>query len=70
MNIEQLKGQWKQFSGTAKERWGELTDDDLTEVKGEFDQLVGKVQQRYGIAKEEARSQVNEWMNDLRDSTD
>lgn len=63
MNIEQLKGQWKQFRGDAKERWGELTDDDLKEVQGEFDQLVGKIQERYGIAKEDAHSQVNDWLN-------
>lgn len=66
MNIEQLRGQWNQFQGKAKERWGELTDDDLTEIRGEFDQLIGKVQERYGVAKEDARHQVNEWLENLR----
>jgi len=29
MNVDQLKGKWKQLRGEAKERWGRLTDDDL-----------------------------------------
>ena len=53
MNWDQIKGNWKQFSGEARKQWGKLTDDDLTVAKGERDLLVGKVQERYGIAKEE-----------------
>lgn len=69
MNIEQLKGQWNQLRGNAKEQWGELTDDDLTEVEGEFDQLVGKIQEHYGIAKEDARLQVNGWLSTQSEPT-
>ncbi|MGB7339438.1 MAG: CsbD family protein [Phototrophicaceae bacterium] len=69
MNIEMLKAQWTDFRGQAKERWGELTNDDLMEVEGEFDQLVAKVQERYGIAKAEAREEVNEWLSNIRQTT-
>lgn len=69
MNIEMLKSQWTNFQGQAKERWGELTNDDLMQVEGEFDQLVAKVQERYGIAKAEAREEVNKWLSDLREPT-
>ena len=61
MNWDQIKGNWKQFTGQAKQQWGKLTDDDLTVVAGKRDELVGKVQERYGIAKEEAEKQVKEF---------
>ncbi len=65
MNWDQIKGNWKQFSGSARKQWGKLTDDDLEVAKGERDVLVGKVQERYGIAKEEAEKQVREWESRL-----
>ncbi|MCA9158824.1 MAG: CsbD family protein [Planctomycetales bacterium] len=61
MNWDQIKGNWKQFTGQAKQQWGKLTDDDLSVVAGKRDELVGKVQERYGIAKEEAEKQVKEF---------
>ena len=61
MNWDRVEGNWKQFSGKVKEKWGKLTDDDLTVIEGNKDQLVGKVQERYGIAKDEAQKQVDEW---------
>jgi len=61
MNWDQLKGNWKQFSGKVKEKWGKLTDDDLTTVAGQRDQMLGLIQRRYGIAKEEAEKQLDEF---------
>jgi uncharacterized protein YjbJ (UPF0337 family) len=57
----QVKGNWKQFTGSVQENWGDLTNDDLTTIKGERKQLVGKIQERYGIAQSEAEKQVDEW---------
>lgn len=62
MNTEQLKGSWNRLQGLAKEKWGELTDDELTQAKGERDKLVGLVQQKYGKAREEAEREVDEWI--------
>ena len=61
MNWDQVKGDWKQFRGKIREKWGDLTDDDLDRIAGKRDQLIGKVQERYGIAKEEAEKQVREF---------
>ena len=60
MNSDQIKGNWKQFVGKAKEKWGRLTDDDWKVVEGKRDQLVGKIQERYGIGREEAERQLRE----------
>lgn len=61
MNWDQVAGNWKQFHGTVKAKWGKLTDDDLTYVNGKRDQLVGRIQERYGIAKDEAERQIRDW---------
>lgn len=61
MNWDQLEGKWKQLKGSAKERWGKLTDGDLDQINGKRDKLIGKLQERYGMAKEEAEKQSNEW---------
>jgi uncharacterized protein YjbJ (UPF0337 family) len=63
MNWDQVSGQWKQFKGKVKEKWGDLTDDDLDKIEGRREQLVGKIQQRYGIAKDEAEKRVDQWIN-------
>ncbi|MDX1981595.1 MAG: CsbD family protein [Bryobacteraceae bacterium] len=68
MNWEQLEGKWHQFAGSAKERWGKLTDDDWKEVAGKREQLVGRIQERYGIAKEDAEAQAEEWSKRFRES--
>ncbi len=57
MNKDQLKGQWSEVKGKVKERWGKLTDDELTQINGQYDQLIGKIQQRYGCRKEQAEEQ-------------
>ena len=64
MNKDQASGNWKQFKGTVKEKWGKLTDDDLTVVEGKRDQLVGKIQERYGYKKEEAEKELKAWETD------
>ena len=60
MNTDQMKGNWKQLVGKAKEKWGKLTDNDWQIVEGKRDQLVGRIQERYGIARDEAERQIAE----------
>ncbi len=61
MNWDRIEGNWKQFTGQAKEKWGQLTDDDLTKINGQRDQLEGLLQQRYGYAKDKAKEEVDTW---------
>ena len=67
MNWDQLEGKWKQFTGSARERWGKLTDDDLDAIQGRKEILVGRLQERYGIAREEADRQADEWSRQVFD---
>jgi uncharacterized protein YjbJ (UPF0337 family) len=61
MNWDRIEGNWKQFKGKAKERWGRLTDDELDIIAGRRDQLLGSLQEQYGIGKDEAEAQVREF---------
>src|ERR1700722_5478643 len=69
MNWDQIQGKWKQSTGVIKEKWGNLTDDDLTVIAGKKDQLVGKIQERYGIAKDAAEKQVDEFTSSYNTSS-
>lgn len=61
MNWDQISGNWKQFSGKVREKWGDLTNDDLALIEGKRDQLVGRIQERYGLAKDAAEKEVKDW---------
>jgi len=63
---EKIQGNWKQFTGSVQERWGELTDDEVAQMQGEREQLAGKLQEKYAIAKEEANRQIDEWAENLK----
>jgi uncharacterized protein YjbJ (UPF0337 family) len=65
MNSDTIKGKWKQITGKVKEKWGKLTDDDLTVAEGSRDYLAGKIQERYGITRDVAHEQVREFEKSL-----
>ena len=52
INAQELQGQWNTLRGRVKERWGQLTDDDLQIQAGNIDQLVGRIQQKTGEGRE------------------
>jgi uncharacterized protein YjbJ (UPF0337 family) len=58
MNKDQLKGNWHELKGKIKEKWGKLTDDDLTQINGKKEQLLGFIQKKYGYAKEKAQDEL------------
>ena len=61
INTQQVTGQWNQIRGKIKEKWGQLSDDDLRIVGGNVDQVIGRIQQRTG----EMRSDIEDFLNDL-----
>ncbi len=63
MNWDRVEGNWKQFSGKVKEKWGQLTDDDLTRINGKREHLEGKIQERYGVGKDQVKKEVDEFLN-------
>ena len=53
------KGDWKRLRGHVKEKWGQITDDELDKINGRHEELVGKIQERYGIARDKAKKEVD-----------
>lgn len=64
MNTDILEGKWTQVRGQVQERWGELTDDDLEQIKGKRKQLEGKLRERYGYNKKQAKSEVDQFVQE------
>ncbi|MGJ8610199.1 MAG: CsbD family protein [Octadecabacter sp.] len=65
MNWDQIQGKWKEAKGNAKAKWGELTDDELTEVDGDREALEGKIQAKYGKTKEQAKKEVDDFIDSI-----
>lgn len=61
MNWDTMKGDWKQFKGKIREKWGQFTDDELDKVQGRREQFEGLLQKKLGLAKDEAKRQVDEF---------
>ncbi len=55
MDWSRIEGNWKQFKGAAKEKWGKLADDDLNVIE-----------QRYGFAKDQVHRDVDDWFKTLK----
>ncbi len=60
MNWDQIEGNWKQFKGMVKEKWGQLTDDDLKQAAGKRDQIIALLQTRYGYERDRAERELDE----------
>ena len=61
MNNDVIKGEWNLVKGKIKEKWGQLTDDDITQINGKRDQLLGKLQKKYGYTKQNAEEELDQW---------
>jgi uncharacterized protein YjbJ (UPF0337 family) len=59
MDKQQIKGNWNEMKGKLKQKYGQLTDDDLTYAEGKEDELYGRLQQRLGKTKEELKKEIS-----------
>jgi len=55
-----IKGSWNEVKGKLKQKYGQLTDDDLVFAEGKEDELLGRMQNRLGRTKEELRSELEQ----------
>lgn len=55
-NSEELKGNWNEMKGKLKQKYAELTEDDLMFEEGKDDEMWGKIQQKLGKTKKEILS--------------
>ena len=59
MEKQQMKGSWNELKGKLKQKYADLTDDDLTYQEGREDELYGRLQKRLGKTKEEIRREID-----------
>ena len=55
----QLKGSWNEVKGRLKQKYADLTDDDLAFAEGKDDELLGRLQQKLGRSKDEIRDEIS-----------
>lgn len=60
MNTLQLKGNWNIVKGKLKQKYADLTDDDLQYIEGKEDELIGRIQKRTGKTKEEVEQALDD----------
>jgi len=58
MNEQTFAGQWEQAKGKLKQKYAQLTDDDLTYEEGKEDELYGRIGERLGHAKDEIKKLI------------
>lgn len=68
MNQEQVSGKFDQLAGKIKEKWGNLTNDDVALYNGRQEQFYGRLKEKYGLARDEAERQVRDIQDTLSDS--
>jgi len=53
MNTTAIKGNWNEQKGKLKQKFAELTDNDLMFAEGKKDEMMGRLQVKLGKSKEE-----------------
>lgn len=53
-----FKGSWNEVKGKLKQKYAQLTDDDLTFAEGKQDEFLGRLQQKLGKSKDDLRREI------------
>lgn len=61
MDWDRICRNWTHWKGRVRERWGKLTDDELTAIGGRRDALVGGIRKAYGLSRDAAERQLRNW---------
>jgi len=56
----EFKGGWNEVKGKLKQKYAQLTDDDLTFAEGKDEELLGRLQQKLGKSKEDLRKEIED----------
>lgn len=55
----QMKGSWNEVKGKLKQKYADLTDDDLLFEEGKEDELLGRLQKKLGGSIETVKDEIN-----------
>lgn len=62
MNEEIFESKWDELQVWAKERWGQLTDDDLDHAEGSVERLIAVLREKYGYAREQVEDELSQFL--------
>ena len=62
MSKEIFESQWQQIKTILKDKFENLTDEDLRHINGRYDQLIERLEHRYGYTKEQAEGELRRWL--------
>ena len=55
-----LEGNWNEIKGKIRQKWGQLTDDDLPQIRGDLEELIAVIQRKTGEAREAIQRYLQE----------
>jgi len=61
MTTLEIKGDWKITKGKLKEKWAQLTDNDLLYAEGKQEELVGRIQKCTGETREVVENAIKQF---------
>ena len=61
METLEVKGAWNEMKGRLKQKYGQLTDDDLAYEEGKEDEMYGRLQQKLGKTKDEIKRELRDF---------
>ncbi|MDX1629351.1 MAG: CsbD family protein [Fulvivirga sp.] len=61
----EIKGNWNEIKGKLKQKYANLTDDDLTFAEGKMDEMLGRIEQKTGRKKDELKQEIKKELNQL-----
>ena len=61
MNWDRIENNWRRFKVAAKQRWDELSEQQLDAIAGRRGVLAGRIQETYGMTREDTERQLADW---------
>jgi uncharacterized protein YjbJ (UPF0337 family) len=53
------QGRWEELKGRVREKWGQLSDNDLETARGNLEQLIGLIEERTGATMQEIERELS-----------
>lgn len=64
MDQDKIKGNWREIKGKLRQKWGKLTDNEITSMQGSYEELSGKLQKIYGYQKDKVQKEIDAFLNE------
>lgn len=67
MNVDIIQDKWPHLRSKIRDKWGKLSDDDLSQLDGGYDHLVDLLQAKYGYARDRAQYEVDKFFREMKE---